>query len=86
MLCHADALVQAWVQNVDGPPKTIPPGGGLKSKASLESLVEGDKLSLLGIGFEIKDIVEMDLQRIASVLRRVPVAAIDQLRGGEGGE
>ena len=69
--CHADALLRAWEQNVDGPPRTVAPGVGRMLKKSLARLVEKDKLSLIG-GFEIKDMVEMDLHCIASVLSTVP--------------
>ena len=79
--CHADALIRAWEQNVDGPPRTVAPGVGRKKKGSLARLVENDKLSLIGVGFEIKDLVEMDLHCIASVLSTVPLATVDHLRG-----
>ena len=81
--CHADALVRVWMQNVDGPHKNLAPGVSHKPKGSLARLVEGDKLTLVGVGFEAKYMVEMDLQRIVSVLRSVPMAALDHLRGGE---
>ena len=45
-------------QIIDVPALQILDGGGRKSKASLVSLVEGDNLSLFGIGFEIKNLVE----------------------------
>ena len=51
-------------------------------KRSLARLVEKDKLSLIGVGFEIKDLVEMDLHCIASVLSTVPLATLDHLREG----
>ena len=46
--CHADALLRAWEQNVDGPHKTVAPGVGRIMKRSLTRLVEKDKLSLIG--------------------------------------
>ena len=61
---------------------TVAPGVGRKLKKSLARLVEKDKLSLIGVGFEIKDLVEMDLHCIASVLSTVPLATLDHLRGG----
>ena len=45
-------------------------------KKSLARFVEKDKLSLIGVGFEIKDLVEMDLHCIASVLSTVPLATL----------
>ena len=80
---HADALLRAWEQNVDGP---VAPGVGCMLKKSLTRLVEKDKLSLIGVGFEIKDLVEMDLHCIASVLSTVPLATLDHLREGGGEE
>ena len=67
---------------MDDPPRTVAPGEGRKLKKSLARLVEKDKLSLIGVGFEIKDLVEMDLHCIASVLSTVPLATLDHLRGG----
>ena len=81
--CHADALLRAWEQNVDGPPTTVAPGVGRKLRGLLARLVENDKLSLFGVGFEIKDLVEMDLHCIASVLSNVPLATLDHLRERE---
>ena len=78
--CHADALIRAWEQNVDGPPTTVAPGVGRKLQKSLARLIEKDKLSLIGVGFEIKGLVEMDLHCIASVLSTVPLATLDHLR------
>ena len=78
--CHADALIRAWVQNVDGPSRTVAPGVGRNLKKSLARLVENDKFSLIGVGFEIKDLVEKDLHCIASVLSTVPLATLDHLR------
>ena len=37
-------------------------------KKSLARLVEKDKLSLIGVGFEVKDLIEVDLLCIACVL------------------
>ena len=88
LYCHckptdpADALLRAWEQNVDGSPRTVAPGVGRMLKKSLARLVEKDKLSLIGVGFEIKDLVEMDLHCIASVLSTVPLATLDHLRCG----
>ena len=74
---------------MDGPPRTVAPGVGRKLKGSFARLVENGKLSLIGVGLEIKDLVEMDLHCIASVLSTVPIATLDHLRwvGGreEGG-
>ena len=80
---HADALIRAWVQNVDGPYRTVAPGVGRNLKGSLARLVENDKLSLIGVGFEIKDLVEKDLHCIASVLSTVPLATLAGRRRSE---
>ena len=66
-----------------GPPRTVAPGVGRKLKRSFARLVENGKLSLIGVGFEIKVLVETDLHCIASVLPTVPIATLDHLRGGE---
>ena len=52
----------------------------------LPELVENEKLSLIGVGFEIKDLVEMDLHCVASVLSTVPMATLDHLGGGRRSE
>ena len=43
---------------------------------------EKDKLSLIGVGFEVKDLIEVDLHCISSVLSTVPLATLDHLRCG----
>ena len=68
--CHADALLRAWEQNVGSP---VSPGVGCMLKKSLARLVEK----------EVKDLIEVDLHCISSVLSTVPLATLDHLREGE---
>ena len=76
-LCHADAMVRAWKQIDHGPLMTIAPGIRRTLESLFAHLVENGKLSLIGVDFDIKDLVELDLHCIVSVLSTVPSATLD---------
>ena len=82
-LCHADAMVRAWKQFDHGPLMTIAPGVRRNLESLFAHLDENGKLSLIGVGFVIKVLVELGLHCIVSVLSTVPIATLDHLREGE---
>ena len=79
--CHADALVRAWEQIEHGPPMTVAHGVRRNLKRLFARFVENGMLSLIGLCFEIKILVEINLHCIASVVSTVPIATLDHLRG-----
>ena len=76
-------MVRAWKQFNHGPLMTIAPGVRRNLESLFALLVENGKLSFIGVGFVIKDLLELGLHCLVSVLSTVPIATLDHLREGE---
>ena len=62
---------------------TIAPGLHRNLVSLFAHMVENGQLSLIGVGFVIKKLVEVGLHCIVSVLSTVPIATLDHFREGE---
>ena len=82
-LCHADAMVRGWRQFDHGPLMTIAPGVHRNFESLFAHLVQNGRLSLIGVGFVVNNLVELGLHCTFSVLSTVPIATLDHLREGE---